>query len=274
MSVTSAKRRPSGDHRGASARPPLLRVSCTGSPPVLLHTQISTCPDLVEISAICWPSGEYSGHMSSRVELRNCSGVAALVRRSRRKTLESGERRSNTKRRPRRPQRRPRPGRRTRCVRAARSANRSTGATAPARGLAGLKTARSRRLAQSRVRSTRGVAPSAAMARRGGRPQLTAAARRDRPTRGRRDDQDQQRPPIRREHARDIPNPGEPCGQSDERLFITGVERHLEQRQRLAGLRAIVSDQVAAVSRPRRDRRMRRPTTSRAAPDRRASEWR
>ena len=95
---TSAKLRPSGDHRGASPRPPLFRVSCTGSPPALAHTQISSCPDLVEISAICRPSGEYCGQMSSRVELRNCSGIAVLVSRSSRMTLESGDRRSNTNR--------------------------------------------------------------------------------------------------------------------------------------------------------------------------------
>jgi len=58
---------------------PTAKVSCTGSEPSLLQTQISNLPERFDLNTIFLPSGEYSGSSSSLVEKMSLPGWCAFL---------------------------------------------------------------------------------------------------------------------------------------------------------------------------------------------------
>jgi hypothetical protein len=55
-------------HRGLPALAAAIEVNLAGLVPALSHSHISYQPDLSDIKAIFWPSGEIWGHASLRVD--------------------------------------------------------------------------------------------------------------------------------------------------------------------------------------------------------------
>src|SRR5262245_31669267 len=68
---------PSGAQLMRPTRGPPKEVSCTGFEPSASEIQISWVPDRVDEKAICFPSGEYRGIPSRRVEeIKRCGWLA------------------------------------------------------------------------------------------------------------------------------------------------------------------------------------------------------
>ena len=68
---------PSGDHFGLPATPPAKFVRATGFEPSASATQIWRTPLRLEVKAMRFPSCEYAGEASKRVEDRNLPALPA-----------------------------------------------------------------------------------------------------------------------------------------------------------------------------------------------------
>src|SRR2546421_12746241 len=71
--------RPSGDQRGVPVSGPPILVNCRGLVPSLSHTQISKLPERREAKTIFFPSGEYCGPLSSRLDEISFDGGSFCV---------------------------------------------------------------------------------------------------------------------------------------------------------------------------------------------------
>src|SRR4029453_8639935 len=98
MRASNTMRWPSGAQRGVPVVLP-MEVICTGFEPSALQIQISGRPERLDAKTIFFPSGEYRGLFSCRVEAISLTGFPNGDK-SKRQMLSSEKRRLYARRRP------------------------------------------------------------------------------------------------------------------------------------------------------------------------------